>query len=104
MKPKKRLKPKPSSNWLNRKKRENDWKKNGLPQKKKQKNPKKDIGPHTLLYQDRCVLCTRCVRFGAEVVHESGHSASSPFAADDLSPLRRGDVVALDARRGLGEV
>lgn len=33
----------------------------------KHKNPKKDIGPHTLLYQDRCVLCSRCVRFCSEV-------------------------------------
>jgi NADH-quinone oxidoreductase subunit G len=33
----------------------------------KHKNPKKDIGTHTLLYQDRCVLCTRCVRFCDEV-------------------------------------
>lgn len=31
------------------------------------KNPKKDIGPRTLLYQDRCVMCSRCVRFAAEV-------------------------------------
>lgn len=30
-------------------------------------NPKKDIGPHTLLYQDRCVMCTRCVRFTREI-------------------------------------
>jgi len=30
-------------------------------------NPKKDIGPRTLLYQDRCVMCTRCVRFADEV-------------------------------------
>ncbi len=30
-------------------------------------NPKKDIGPKTLLYQDRCILCTRCVRFCREV-------------------------------------
>ena len=34
----------------------------------KQKNPKKNIGPHTLLYSDRCVLCTRCVRFAEEIV------------------------------------
>ncbi|GMU38422.1 MAG: molybdopterin-dependent oxidoreductase [Phycisphaerae bacterium] len=33
----------------------------------KLKNPKKDIGPKTLLYQDRCVMCTRCVRFTHEV-------------------------------------
>ncbi len=33
----------------------------------KWKNPKKDIGPKTLLYQDRCVTCTRCVRFTHEI-------------------------------------
>jgi len=33
----------------------------------KLKNPKKDIGPKTLLYQDRCVLCSRCVRFTDEI-------------------------------------
>jgi NADH-quinone oxidoreductase subunit G len=33
----------------------------------KLKNPKKDIGPRTLLYQDRCVMCSRCVRFTEEV-------------------------------------
>ncbi len=40
----------------------------------KLKNPKKDIGPNTLLYSDRCVMCTRCVRFTDEVsgTHELG--------------------------------
>lgn len=33
----------------------------------KHKNPKKDIGPHTLLYADRCVLCKRCTRFCDEI-------------------------------------
>ena len=33
----------------------------------KHKNPKKDIGSQTLLYSDRCVLCTRCVRFCDEI-------------------------------------
>ncbi len=33
----------------------------------KNKNPKKDIGSKTLLYQDRCVMCSRCVRFCDEV-------------------------------------
>ncbi len=33
----------------------------------KQKNPKKDIGQHVLLYSDRCIMCTRCVRFTREV-------------------------------------
>ena len=33
----------------------------------KLKNPKKDVGNHILLYSDRCILCTRCVRFTREV-------------------------------------
>ncbi|MCC7145407.1 MAG: molybdopterin-dependent oxidoreductase [Phycisphaeraceae bacterium] len=31
------------------------------------KQPKKDIGPHVLLYADRCIMCSRCVRFTKEV-------------------------------------
>ncbi|MGA1045450.1 MAG: 2Fe-2S iron-sulfur cluster-binding protein [Phycisphaerales bacterium] len=31
------------------------------------KQPKKDVGPHILLYSDRCIMCTRCVRFTREV-------------------------------------
>jgi NADH-quinone oxidoreductase subunit G len=30
-------------------------------------NPKKDLGPRTLLYADRCVMCSRCVRFTDEI-------------------------------------
>jgi NADH-quinone oxidoreductase subunit G len=37
----------------------------------KNKNPKKDIGSRTLLYQDRCVMCSRCVRFCQEVAGTS---------------------------------
>lgn len=33
----------------------------------KSKNPKKDVGPHVLLYSDRCIMCSRCVRFTREV-------------------------------------
>lgn len=33
----------------------------------KSKNPKKDVGQHVLLYADRCIMCTRCVRFTREV-------------------------------------
>ena len=29
--------------------------------------PKKDIGKHTLLYSDRCIRCTRCIRFCDEI-------------------------------------
>ncbi len=33
----------------------------------KVKQPKKDVGPNVLLYSDRCIMCTRCVRFTREV-------------------------------------
>ena len=33
----------------------------------KVKQPKKDVGPNILLYSDRCIMCTRCVRFTREV-------------------------------------
>ena len=33
----------------------------------KNKQPKKDVGPNILLYSDRCIMCTRCVRFTREV-------------------------------------
>lgn len=36
-------------------------------QEQKVKNPKKDLGPHVYLYADRCIMCTRCVRFMSEV-------------------------------------
>jgi NADH-quinone oxidoreductase subunit G len=37
----------------------------------KVKNPKKDVGEHVLLYTDRCIMCTRCVRFTREVAGTS---------------------------------
>lgn len=40
-------------------------------QEDKIKNPKKDVGPHVLLYSDRCIMCTRCVRFTKEVTETS---------------------------------
>jgi NADH-quinone oxidoreductase subunit G len=36
-------------------------------QEQKIKQPKKDVGKHVLLYSDRCIMCTRCVRFTREV-------------------------------------
>ena len=35
------------------------------------KQLKKDLGPHVLLYADRCIMCTRCVRFAQEVTGTS---------------------------------
>ena len=36
-------------------------------QEQKIKQPKKDVGPNILLYSDRCIMCTRCVRFTREI-------------------------------------
>ncbi len=33
----------------------------------KVKQPKKSLGPNVYLYADRCIMCTRCVRFTREV-------------------------------------
>ncbi len=35
------------------------------------KQPTKDIGPHVKLYSDRCIMCSRCVRFTREVTETS---------------------------------
>ena len=37
----------------------------------KYKKPKKNIGLNVLLYNDRCIMCTRCVRFTREVAGTS---------------------------------
>lgn len=55
----------------------------------KYKNPKKDIGPRTLLYQDRCVMCTRCVRFTQEVAGTS-----------ELTVVNRGSRAEIDVFPG----
>jgi len=69
----------------------------------KQKNPKKDVGPHTLLYQDRCVLCTRCVRFCNEiagtgelaVVNRGSQNEIDAFPGQPLANPLQGNVVDL---------
>ncbi len=37
----------------------------------KVKQPKKNLGRHVLLYSDRCIMCSRCVRFTREVTGTS---------------------------------
>ncbi len=56
----------------------------------KLKTPKKDIGPRTLLYSDRCVMCTRCVRFTDEI---SG--------SHELTLVNRGSRLEIDVFPGL---
>jgi NADH-quinone oxidoreductase subunit G len=59
-------------------------------QEQKVKNPKKDLGPHVWLYADRCIMCTRCVRFTREV---SGTS--------ELHVLGRGNKEEIDVFPGV---
>jgi len=56
----------------------------------KHTNPKKDIGPHTLLYQDRCIQCSRCVRFCREVA-----------GTGELCVVNRGHESEIDVFPGL---
>jgi len=67
----------------------------------KLKNPKKDIGASTLLYQDRCIMCTRCVRFCREVagtselcvVDRGGRCEIDVFPGMPLANTLQGNVV-----------
>ncbi len=67
----------------------------------KQVNPKKDIGPKTLLYSDRCVMCTRCVRFANEVAgtgelcvtNRGGRAEIDVFPGVPLDNGMQGNVV-----------
>ncbi len=36
-------------------------------EEQKVKQPKKNLGPNVYIYSDRCIMCTRCVRFAREV-------------------------------------
>jgi len=69
----------------------------------KHKNPKKDIGPRTVLYQDRCVLCSRCVRFADEIagtgelciVNRGNRAEIDVFPGAPLENALQGNVVDL---------
>ncbi len=67
------------------------------------KQPKKDVGKHVLLYMDRCVLCSRCVRFTREisgggelsVVGRGAHCEIDIFPGKPLDNKLSGNVVDL---------
>src|SRR5688572_10039156 len=69
----------------------------------KYKKPKKDVGLNVLLYNDRCIMCTRCVRFTREVsgtnelfVEGRGHKEEiSIFPGKPLDNKLSGNVVDL---------
>jgi NADH-quinone oxidoreductase subunit G len=56
----------------------------------KHKNPKKDVGSRTVLYMDRCVLCSRCVRFCDEIA-----------GTGELCVVQRGSRAEIDVFPGL---
>ncbi len=67
----------------------------------KHKNPKKDIGSRTLLYSDRCVMCTRCIRFCDEIagpgelriVNRGSRNEIDIFPGEPLENELQGNVV-----------
>src|SRR6185436_1290285 len=69
----------------------------------KAKKPKKEVGNHVLLYSDRCIMCTRCVRFTREVsggselmVEGRGHREEIDiFPGKPLNNKLSGNVVDL---------
>jgi NADH-quinone oxidoreductase subunit G len=69
----------------------------------KHKNPKKDIGSQTLLYCDRCVQCTRCVRFCDEIagtgelrlINRGSRNEIDIFPGEPLENELQGNVVDL---------
>jgi NADH-quinone oxidoreductase subunit G len=69
----------------------------------KAKKPKKDVGDNVYLYADRCIMCTRCVRFTREVsgtselfVEGRGHRESiAIFPGQPINNKLSGNVVDL---------
>jgi len=65
------------------------------------KQPTKDIGPHVKLYADRCIMCSRCVRFTREVTETSeigvfgrgSHEQIDVFPGQALDNELSGNVV-----------
>jgi len=55
----------------------------------KRNNPNKDLGPHIVLFTNRCILCTRCVRFCREI---SGY--------EELGVFNRGNNSQIDIYQG----
>ena len=69
----------------------------------KRERPTKDLGGNILLYRNRCVLCSRCVRFFEDVVGEpylivenrGYHSDISVFPGRGLTHKMSGNVVEI---------
>ena len=72
-------------------------------EEEKVKQAKKDIGPNVLLYGDRCIMCSRCVRFTREVTGtgelmvsgRGAHEAIDVFPGVALDNELSGNVIDL---------
>ncbi|MBL4701330.1 MAG: (2Fe-2S)-binding protein [Phycisphaeraceae bacterium] len=72
-------------------------------QEDKIKQPGKDIGPNVKLYSDRCIMCTRCVRFTREITETAelgvfgrgAHEQIDVFPGIPLDNELSGNVVDL---------
>ena len=53
-------------------------------EEEKLKQSKKDLGPDVLLYGDRCIMCSRCVRFTREVTGTSELMVSGRGASEAI--------------------
>ncbi len=66
-------------------------------------NPRKDVGPLIQLNQDRCIMCTRCVRFTREisqtgelqVMRRGNHAEIDVFPGEPVDNPLAGNVVDL---------
>jgi NADH-quinone oxidoreductase subunit G len=69
--------------------------------RKEKRQKAEEIGPHVLLDQERCVLCTRCVRFTSDVTktgelnveHRGHHAQITLFPGKRLDNPYSGNVV-----------
>jgi NADH-quinone oxidoreductase subunit G len=69
----------------------------------KRVRPTKDLGGNILLYRNRCVMCTRCIRFYEDVVgephlfveHRGYHSDISVFPGQGLTHPMTGNIVEI---------
>ncbi len=69
----------------------------------KRVRPTKDLGGNILLYRNRCIMCTRCIRFFEDVVgesflaveHRGYHSEISTFPGKELTHKMTGNIVEI---------
>lgn len=74
-------------------------------------SPKRDMGDTVTLFVDRCVMCTRCVRFTREitgtselmVIHRGSHEEIDVFPGYPLANKMSGNVVDLCPVGALGD-